>query len=105
MLAWVVINRQHPRPSTLFALPSTPFFPFTSSISFTSSSLRTPLRNGRSSTPLQSIRYVLFLSRRRVCPSLSKERNKKRPSHPLNPALPSTHAAAISPPTVAVAVL
>src|ERR1700682_3772869 len=27
MLAWVVINRQHPRPAAPFALPSTPLFP------------------------------------------------------------------------------
>src|SRR5258707_15473586 len=40
----------------------------TSSISFTSIFLRTLLHNGRPSTPLQSIRYALFLSRRGVYP-------------------------------------
>src|SRR6267378_3571814 len=103
MLAWVVINRQHLRP-VCPALHS--FISFTSSISFTSNSLRTPLRDGRSSTPLQSIPYALFLSRRGcVHHPLFPERNYKRPSNPLNPAPPIIHAAAISPPTVAVAVL
>src|SRR5216684_1753000 len=49
-------------PTRLAALHS--FISFTSSISFTSNSLRTLLHNGRSSTPLQSIRYALFSSRR-----------------------------------------
>src|SRR5260370_8798092 len=54
-------------PACLAALHS--FISFTSSISFTSNSLRTLLHNGRSSTPLQSIRYALFSSRRGVYPS------------------------------------
>src|SRR6266851_7526066 len=40
------------------------FISSTSSISFTSIFLRTLLHNGHSSTPLQSILYALFLSRR-----------------------------------------
>src|SRR6266849_6143366 len=46
------------------------FISSTSSISFTSIFLRTLLHNGHSSTPLQSIPYALFLSRRRVYPLL-----------------------------------
>src|SRR6266851_6824170 len=42
-----------------------------SSISFASIFLRTLLHNGHSSTPLQSICYALFLSRRRVYPLLA----------------------------------
>src|SRR5260370_39094328 len=53
-------------PACLAALHS--FISFTSSISFTSNSLRTLLHNGRSSTPLQSIRYALFSSRRGCTP-------------------------------------
>src|SRR6266852_757134 len=53
-------------PACVAALHS--FISFTSSISFTSNSLRTLLHNGRSSTPLQSIRYALFSSRRGCTP-------------------------------------
>src|SRR6266852_6694624 len=53
-------------PACLAALHS--FISFTSSISFTSNSLRTLLHNGRPPTPLQSIPYALFLSRRGVYP-------------------------------------
>src|SRR6266849_10678526 len=65
-------------PTCLAALHS--FISFTSSISFTSNSLRTLLHTGRSSTPLQSIRYALFCSRRGVC-------TPSRPSPTPNPHL------------------
>src|SRR5713101_2540951 len=54
-------------PACVAALHS--FISFTSSISFTSNSLRTLLHNGRSSTPLQSIRNTLFFIATGVYPS------------------------------------
>src|SRR6266851_4295905 len=62
------------------------FISSTSSISFTSIFLRTLLHNGHSSTPLQSILYVLFLSRRRVYPSRWLSPGDRDPY-----SLPTTH--------------
>src|SRR5712664_4812459 len=56
MLAWDVIKRRHDRRTCRYPLL----------ISFPSNFFRPYLHNGRRSTPLQSIRYALFSSRRRV---------------------------------------
>src|ERR1700694_3735983 len=77
MLAWVVINREHPRPAALFALPSTPLFPLPYLSPLLQTPHSTPLPSGRSSTPLQSIRYALILSRRRVCPPSLQRKEQK----------------------------
>src|ERR1700687_899299 len=72
MLAWVVIDRTYSR--QFLAKSSSPrtlclCVEFSDSFrptSFVPPTYALPPRNGRSSTPLQSIRYALFLSRRRV---------------------------------------
>jgi hypothetical protein len=70
MIAWVVMNRQQ-NPPAPFIRPtsSCSSLSLASSISFSSNFLWTHLHNGRSSTPLLSIRYALFFPRRRVYPS------------------------------------
>jgi hypothetical protein len=51
-----------------FQHSNVPFQTIPQSIPFPFKRLRTPLRHGRTSTPLQSIRYALFSPRRRVYP-------------------------------------
>jgi hypothetical protein len=56
--------------SSVAATSSNSFVSFTTSIPFTSSHLQSQLHNGNSPTPLPSIPYALFSSRRRVYPLL-----------------------------------
>jgi len=77
MLAWVVIDRMYsrqflPKSSSLRTLCLC--IEFSDSLrptSVVSNHLRTTPRNGRPSTPLQSVRYALFLSRRRCIPPVA----------------------------------